>query len=273
MKYDISVIFLAKQYSPQIDFYLEKQSHLFAQTILIDNTRHHEFTKTSKKNKKIVNKNIKLIHQPTKITSFANIRNKAIEIATQKWILFLDSDEILSPDLMKTIHFFFSKKKENLPSAFAIKRIDFFKNKPLRYGEVGNVYKIRLACKNSIHFSRPIHEIAHVQGKVKKMKQPIWHYPHQSVTSFFEKICQYAQLDAEWKHANNISFSYISLVLKPILKFVWNYFGKAGFLDGYRGLIYASMMSIHSLIVRVRLYELQYFSSSSNFKNNIYDKQ
>ncbi len=199
---------------------------------------------------------------PQPIKDFSKVRNKAIKQATQPWILFLDSDEKLSPELVNWLQLVdWDNEKTN---GYYIKRIDFFHNKPLQYGEVRNVYKLRLAKKDKYHFERPIHEVGRVEGKIQYTNESIYHYSHNSIESFYKKIVKYASIDAtnrvkEGQQFNSPRQQAGSLVMitYPIGKFIVNYFFKLGFLDGYRGLIYAILMSMHSLIVRVKMYELK----------------
>src|SRR5687767_1556305 len=168
-------------------------------------------------------------------------RNIGLTKATSDWVLFLDSDEIVSNSLKKEI-----KKaiKTNKNQGFYLKRTDIFLGKKLEFGETANVKLLRLAKKNSGHFVNKVHEIWKIKGKVATLKEPLLHNRDLNLTDFIERVNRYSDINT------NSKFNYLDL-LKPILKFLYNYFFLLGFLDGFRGLAMAYLMSLHSLSVRI----------------------
>ena len=188
-----------------------------------------------------------------KITNFAKIRNELLTKAKNEWVLFLDSDEILTDDLMIEIQQILPKTNY---SAFYLRRKDIFLGKILQHGEVGNIKLLRLVSKNSGLWQGKVHEKFVLQkGENSDLNYSILHYPHSSIHSFISKINHYTTLRAIELSEQNTGFSIWEMLAKPIIKFIWNYFFKLGFLDGWRGLIYAMTMSLHSLLVRIKLYE------------------
>jgi hypothetical protein len=188
------------------------------------------------------------------IKNFALERNELLKQVKTPWVFFLDSDEVLDKKYYPKINKIISK---NALDGVFIKRVDYFYNKKLRFGEVGNCWTLRMAKTKKIKFIRPIHEVARVNGIVGKSKIIIRHNAHESVSKFLEKIIKYSKLEAE--HKAQVSWSASQLVFQlliyPVVKFKLNYFIKLGFFDGWRGLAYATIMSLHSLMVRVYLYE------------------
>lgn len=234
------------------DFTLKKDlTDYFEQIILVDNTSKQQLATRFKQLKQV-----KVIVHPQPIVDFSKVRNMAIDEANQKWVMLLDSDEVISPQLYQSIKKNISQQNRcNKCQGYYIKRQDIFKGKTLQFGEVGHVYKLRLAKKDKIQFVRPIHEVAIIDGKTCHLPQPIYHYAHHSITTFLTKIAKYAYREAAYKIEQGQTFSVFSLVCKPLLKFLYNYIIKLGFLDGYAGFTYAIMMSIHSMIVRISIYE------------------
>ena len=136
-----------------------------------------------------------------------------------------------------------------------MRRIDIFLEKELHWGEVGNVQLLRMMKKNSAHFERAVHEVAKVNGNVINSKIVLRHYAHQSISEFLQKIIFYIQIESELRGKNKQRFHLWELLFYPPAKFFINYVLKLGFLDGWRGLVYETMMSIHSAGVRAMLYE------------------
>lgn len=192
-----------------------------------------------------------VVTPPGPITDFARERNQALAKATQPWVLFIDSDEVLTPSSITTLNKLTSQTKVK---AFWIKREDYFLGQKLKWGEVGSHWQLRLGQRNAIRFSRPIHEQTQVQGTSQKSALVIKHFPHPSIDQFLSKIINYSTQEAEYRYSIQQRFHIWQLML-PFAKFIFNYFLKLGFLDGFRGLTYALIMSIHSLSVRSQLYE------------------
>lgn len=198
-------------------------------------------------------------------TDFAAMRNFAIRKATQGWVFFLDSDEVITKDSIEEINKIITKSDHN---AVFIKRIDFFLGKQMKHGEVGNVWIIRMGKRSVIKFVGAVHEIAKYSGTLMYSKIVVHHFSHQSVSDYFNKISWYALLDAEQRSKSSESFNWLELFFYPAGKFMQNYIIKQGFRDGYRGLIYAIMMSCHSMFVRVFQFELEKTRSPFNAQNN-----
>ncbi len=184
---------------------------------------------------------------------FSEVRNWALQQAAGEWVLFLDSDEVLPISAEKSITDI--PTPSNLGGVY-LRRQDIFLGKPLRFGETGSTYLLRLMRKSAAHFSGAVHETAEVEGDVVFVPITLSHFAHKSVASFIQKVTKYAELVAQERYVAGKKFQIVELLCFPIGKFLWNYVILWGFLDGWRGLIYASVMSLHSASVRIFLYEL-----------------
>jgi len=226
---------------------LEKLNLLskIAEVLIYDNQSKNNWGALSKKYS-FIKKNMLL----KKITDFSSARNRALREAKNDWVFFIDSDEILEPFDGKKL----AAELTRDTAALTIVRNDIFINKKIKYGEAGSQEIIRLMKKKSALFKNKIHEIAKVSGKVKKSSLKIKHFSHTSIDEFIDDISFYTL-----EIAKNIQLSRIQLLAQilffPGLKFFYTYFILGGFLDGYRGITYAYIMSLHSLMVRVHYYE------------------
>jgi hypothetical protein len=197
-------------------------------------------------------RSVHLISMPGRIFDFARVRNDAIKHASNEWIFFLDSDEVVGAETPQQIA---QHLDEQNIAGVMIRRRDFFLGKEMKWGEVKNVKIVRLARKEKIQFSRDVHEIAQVDGRVVESMITIDHYSHDSVSKFLQKIISYAQIEKDLRLKRQEKISFWQMILWPVGKFLWNFFFLLGFLDGWRGLIYATIMSLHSFTVRALVYE------------------
>jgi len=199
---------------------------------------------------------LQIIRYPQKylpIRDFSRLRNWAIAKVKTRWSLFLDSDETIDQQSWRKIKQLL-KQNRPLVNGYLLKRQDIFLGRPLKYGETGQIYLLRLGKTEFMRYQRVVHEIAGVDGMTDKTEILIQHFAHKNIKQFLTKIFNYAQLEANQRHTWRLVL-WLQLLFYPLGKFVNNYFIKLGFLDGMRGLVYASLMSLHSLLVRI--YQLE----------------
>ncbi|KKP65996.1 MAG: Glycosyl transferase family 2 [Candidatus Roizmanbacteria bacterium GW2011_GWA2_35_19] len=190
---------------------------------------------------------------------FAAQRNFGLSKAKSDWILFLDADEEITPELKKEIAN--NIKSENSTEAFFLKRRDYFWGRELRHGELAKVTSkglIRLVKKDSGKWMGNVHEVFHTARNCKTLNGHINHYPHPTLSEFIKDINKYSTLRAHELQRRGYETNLFKIVFMPIIKFIFNYFIMLGFLDGAAGFTYSFMMSFHSFLVRSKLYQLNY---------------
>lgn len=195
-----------------------------------------------------------VVHPGGQVTDFSRIRNEALQLVQHDWVFFLDSDEVITPESWSEIKKILSD--EAVAGAW-VKRQDYYFGKLMRWGEVGQVALLRLVRRSAVKFSRPVHEVAEVQGATIHTHITLHHFSHSSCTEFLSKVSLYAQLEAKYRSDQGQRFSWSQLVVYPLAKWWLNGLFRLGFLDGWRGMTYVVCMTIHSLLVRVYLYEFE----------------
>lgn len=194
------------------------------------------------------------------LDDFSSQRNFGLSKASGEWVLFVDADERISDalafEISNAIHQWTNKIQNNY-SGFYIKRSDFLWGKQLKYGEAGGIKLIRLAKKSKGEWKGRVHEKWIIQGNLGILKNPINHYPHQTISNFLKELNWYTTIRAKELYDSKSKVHWWSLIVYPIGKFLDNYLFKKGFLDGDRGLIIALIMSLHSFLVRGKLWQLQ----------------
>lgn len=190
------------------------------------------------------------------IKDFSAERNKLLSDVTTDWALFVDSDEVVSPDLEKEIKAQITNPMSAYYSAYRIRRLDNFLGTRLKHGETGNVHFVRLAKRDWGSWQGTVHEKWIGKGLVGTLKNPLLHTPHPSLRSFVDKINIYSTLAAKERFDSGIRSSFIHITIYPVAKFISNYLLKLGFLDGVPGLIHAIMMSWHSYMTHTKNYLL-----------------
>jgi glycosyltransferase involved in cell wall biosynthesis len=189
-----------------------------------------------------------VVADPEPIKDFAAVRNAALAKAKNEWVLFVDDDEEVTPELAKEI---LDAARMTKYDGYYLPRQDFFFGKWLKFGETGNIKLLRLGKKRAGVWKRKVHEFWDIKN-TGTLKNLLLHRPHKSIADFIKKANYYSEIDAR-------EFGYFSLAevfLKPTGKFFLNYVFHLGFLDGFAGFVMAFMMSFQSLLVRVKQYDL-----------------
>ena len=181
---------------------------------------------------------------------FSKQRNFGFKKAKNKWVLFLDADEVLSPELAKEIQ---SLSGTDLQGYF-LKRRDYFLNKKILGGESGGVWLLRLGRKSAGKWDRAVHEHWEINGKTQRLKNYLYHSPHPSFLSLISKINYYSHLHAIENEKEGKNPSLIKIIFFPIAKFIYNFVFRLGLRDGTHGFVLAVAMSFHSFLSWSSLY-------------------
>ncbi|SRR5258708_5060892 len=186
---------------------------------------------------------------------FAQQRNFGLHKAKEEWVFFVDADERITPSLCDEI-IQYADMPITQYAGFYIRRLDSMWGRILQHGETGDIYLLRLAKKNAGKWEGKVHELWEVKGKAGRLRNPLMHYPHPRITDFLKEINFYTALRAEELFQQKVNVSFWQIILYPKAKFFINYFVKFGFLDGTAGMVSALFMSMHSFLVRAKLWQL-----------------
>jgi glycosyltransferase involved in cell wall biosynthesis len=241
----ISVIILTKNEEENIAQCLDSVSWCDEKIIIDDHSTDKTVEIAKKKGAKV------FIH--SMYNDFSQQRNFGLEKANGDWLLFIDADERVSSSLWYEIMQRTSDSFDE-SSGYYIKRQDTMWGKLLKHGEVGNITILRLAKKGVGKWEGKVHEQWKVHGKTQLLKNPLDHFPHPSISEFLREINYYTDLRAEELFNKRVKSTWLSVIVYPKTKFVLNYFFKRGFQDGLPGFVFAMMMSLHSFLVRGKLW-------------------
>ncbi len=175
---------------------------------------------------------------------FASQRNFGLEKSSGEWVLFIDSDEVVSKSLASEIK---HKVKDNNFNGFYIPRVDHWIGKKIKHGE-NKINLLRLARKGSGKWKRRVHEYWDIKGNLGILNNEITHYPHPNVSDFISTINDYSRLHSMENKKEGKASSLFKIILFPVLKFKRNFLLKSGYKDGVHGFVIAVIMSFHSFL-------------------------
>ncbi len=187
---------------------------------------------------------------------FAKTKEKAVAMASNEWVLWIDADEALSPELCSELKNF-KEQEEILQSAFKIPRKAFFLGRWIKHSGWYPGYVVRLFNKNKAKFSNlAVHEGLLVDGEIGKLKGDILHYTDPNIFHYFEKFNNYTSLAAEQLKEQNKKAGLRDILLRPPFLFLKMFIFKRGFLDGLQGFALAVFSSVYVFTKYLKLWEL-----------------
>ncbi|WP_343697531.1 glycosyltransferase family 2 protein [Flavobacterium sp.] len=203
-------------------------------------------------------KNVKIVQRA--FDNFALQRNFTIDLAANSWILFIDADERLSPELQQEIRKVINH--ENSASAYFVARDFIFKNKKLRFSGWQNDKIIRLFKKENATYNnnKIVHEKLIVNGKTGKLKNRLTHYSYSNYEDYKQKMIFYGKLKAQEEYSKNTNPNFFHFYIRPLYQFLNQYLLRFGILDGKKGII---ICYLNALSVAVRFQELKKIRAKS----------
>jgi glycosyltransferase involved in cell wall biosynthesis len=163
----------------------------------------------------------------------------AIRAASHDWVLCVDADERVTDALRTSIE---QVRAAGFPAAgFRCARATEYFGAFLRHGNAYPDRVMRLFDRRRGGFrgAREIHEHASVDGAVHTLAGDLEHRAYRSLSDQLARLERYARMMAEHLHASGRRAQVYNLVLNPFWRFFRGYILRAGFLDGWRGLVYA----------------------------------
>jgi len=187
---------------------------------------------------------------------FPRQKNSAIDKSRNEWVLSLDADERISPELRTEIA---DRLAADPPvDGFYMARKNFFANHWIRYCGWYPDYNLRLFRKNRGRFEeRTVHEKVKVQGRTETFKNPLIHKTYRSLNDFLQRMDTYSTLAAQEMQREGRKVRNHDLLLRPLFTFLQMYILRAGFLEGYMGFLLCRMYSFYTFTKYAKLRELQ----------------
>ncbi len=176
-------------------------------------------------------------------------KNFAMDKAKNDWVLNIDADEAVTPELREEI--LREIKSEQAAASYAVARKTFYLGKWIRFGGWYPNYVTRLARKSKARWTEPhVHEeLKAGEGEVRKFQNPLLHYTFSDISDQIRTNMRYAMQGAQDLERKAVKPSLFKLIFKPIWKFIETYLIKRGCFDGLAGFI-ISVNAAHSVFMK-----------------------
>ena len=202
------------------------------------------------------------------------------------WILLLDADEVLTPELWQEIY---SAIQNPAIDGYSILLRTWFLGRVLRHGDVGlwklslfrrgkGRFECRLKDQDASMADMEIHEHVVVDGATGKLRNPLLHHNVESLSRYIQKHDEYSNWEARvlLERGNDddkelppslfgsqaqrrrwLKHKLFAVPGSPVMLFLYRYLLRFGFLDGVPGLIYCGFQAVQMFHTKAKIYELK----------------
>jgi len=225
--------------------------------------------------------------------NFHITKQKAIDLATGDWILQLDADETVTPELAEEIKEvivnptqskvskLFARHQKAVEArdgkigvktgeivAFFIPRRNIFLGEPLIHAGVYPDAVIRLFKKGKAYLpAKSVHEQMVIKGEVGWLTKDLLHYDSPTLSRYLVRANRYTDLTASDMSSREVSRNLPTLIyytmFKPIGVFFNLFIRHKGFLDGIRGFLWSIFSALHFSLAYFKYYSKDYVANSN----------
>ena len=198
----------------------------------------------------------KVLHQ--KFLGYIEQKNFAIDQCANDWVLSLDADECLSDDLQNEI--LQLKNNNHQPDGYIMPRLSRYCGQWIKHGAWYPDKKVRLFNRAVAKWGgiNPHDKIffTNAQPNITPLKGDILHYTINTKEEHQQQAKRFSEITAKELFNQKKKSNALKIYFKPIVRFIRDYFFKAGFLDGKAGLQIAIISAHHVYLREYKLKEL-----------------
>ncbi len=252
MEIPLSVVLATYNEAANIKDCLESVKGLAGEIIVVDGSSTDQTRQIAKKYGAKV---FKVKNRPI----FHYNKQLAVSKAAGRWVLQLDADERVTPELTREIKSVIKADRYKY-GGYYLPRKNWFLSRFLTKGGQYPDYVIRLFLKGKGHFPcESVHEQIVIDGTVGYLKHPLIHLADRSFNHYMLRFNRYTSLDADklfkQKVPANLLMGADYMLIKPVVWFLMTYFRHKGFVDGWPGFIFSLMSSLRFPVIYLKLWE------------------
>ena len=269
----LSVVISAFNEEERIKDCLESVKDLASEIIFVDNS---SLDKTREIAKKYTDK---IFTRKNNLMLNVN-KNYGFSKATGDWILSLDADERITPELEEEI-------KEKIGNSdpptgggnsdvvgYWIPRKNIIFGKWIQHSIWWPDYQLRLFRRGKGRFpEKHVHEYLHVEGQTEKLQNPLEHLNYSTISQFIYKMDKiYTESEVEKIISSGKVLTWIDAIRFPVNDFLKTFFAQKGYKDGLHGLVLSMLQAMYQEVVFAKVWERQGFKEENNahFLKDIY---
>jgi glycosyltransferase involved in cell wall biosynthesis len=191
------------------------------------------------------------VHQVADWPGFGPQKNRALALATKPWVLSIDADERVTPELQAEIVRTLSQPSYD---GYQVARLSEFCGKKIRHSGWWPDYVLRLFRRELGAFDHvQVHEQVLVRGRVGKLKSWFLHFPFDDLAALITKTNRYSSDAAQMMALKGRCVGVFGLITHSVWTFIRIYLLRRGFLDGRHGFVLAATAASGSFLRYAKL--------------------
>jgi glycosyltransferase involved in cell wall biosynthesis len=177
---------------------------------------------------------------------YATQKNYAMSLTTGDWLLSLDADEAVSPELRREIESILSSPAAL--EAYLVRRRSVIFGRTFRFTGTQHDWQTRLFRKGAASFEQPIHEKVLVNGRMGRLSAWMTHHTYPTVSAYMKRFNRYTSMEAGHLRSSQRPAGRLCFSLRPFLLFLKRYFWEKGFMDGTEGFIFSVLSGYYVFV-------------------------
>ena len=170
---------------------------------------------------------------------YAGQRNAALAAAQTEWVLFVDADERVPPELAREIQAALDRPE----AGWWIPRHNYIFGRLTRHAGWYPDHQLRLLRRTHARYENPVHEVVRLDGPAGYLQHPLIHLNYETVAEFVAKQTYYAGYDASRLAAEGVRATFRQTLTQPLRQFWWRFITLQGWRDGPHGLRLSLLMA------------------------------
>lgn len=191
-------------------------------------------------------------HQHT-FRSYAEQRQIALQLADAQWVLFVDADERVTPELFSEVRRVIAENGEYV--GYWVPRKNFMFGRWIQGGGWSPDYQLRLLRPDRARYdlAQEVHEVAILDGPAGYLENRLIHYNYESVAEFREKQNRYIDFEARILREKGVRVRPYTYLTMPLREFWRRFVSLWGYRDGAYGLLLCGLMAYYTFLTYVRM--------------------
>lgn len=200
------------------------------------------------------------VHQES-FVNWSVQRNLGLRLAETPWVLFIDADERVTPELARELRCVLELNQkqrqtgQNPPAGYWIPRRNYIFGRWVRHAGWSPDHQLRLLYRAKARYDeeREVHELVILDGPEGQLEQPLIHNNYENLEQFHAKQERYAYHQARTLHRLGVKVKARNFVLQPLREFHRRYVTWEGYREGWLGLQLSLLMAYYEWIMYRKL--------------------
>jgi glycosyltransferase involved in cell wall biosynthesis len=185
---------------------------------------------------------------------YVDQKNHAAALAAHDWILSLDADEQVTPDLAAELQALL--RTAPAAAGYRVPRVTFHLGRWIRSTDWYPDYQLRLYDRRRARWTgRHVHESVRADGPVLDLRSELQHYPYRDLSHHLQTMDRYTTLAARQMREDGRTAGFLDVALHPPAAFLRNYVLRGGFRDGVPGLVISLLNATYVALKFAKLWE------------------